>query len=59
MMQVFYLDIAYVYNGFKCFYVFLQVFQTHVLSVSSIFRYMLQMFHLNVSKVERVLHMLQ
>jgi hypothetical protein len=26
MMQVFYLDVVHVYNGFKCFQVFLQVF---------------------------------
>jgi sensor histidine kinase YesM len=38
---------------------FLQVFQMHVSSVSSAFRRMLQMFHLDVSKVDRVLHMLQ
>jgi hypothetical protein len=37
---------------FKCF---LQVFQKHVSSVSSVFSYMLQMFHLDVSKVDRVL----
>jgi hypothetical protein len=40
---------------FKCFKVFLQVFQTHVSSVSSGFKYMLQMFHLIVSKVDHVL----
>ena len=40
------------------FQVFLQVFQTHVSSVSSVFRCLLQIFHLNVSKVDRVLHML-
>ena len=37
----------------------MQVFQTHVLSVSSIFRRMLQVLYLDVSKVDRVLHMLQ
>jgi hypothetical protein len=44
---------------FKCFMCFSQVFQTHVLNVSFVFRRMLQMFHLNVAKVDRVLHMLQ
>ena len=43
---------------FKCFSgVFLQVFLKHVSSISSIFRRMLQVLHLNVSKVDRVLHM--
>ena len=61
MMQVFYLDVAYVYNGFKCFQVFLQVFQKHSLSVPSVFRSMLQsvVSNIDVSKVDRVLHMLQ
>jgi hypothetical protein len=44
---------------FKCFQVFLRVFQTHVSSVSSVFRRTFQMLHLDVSKVDRVLHMLQ
>jgi hypothetical protein len=34
--------------------VFFQVFQTHVSSVSYAFKHMLQMFHLDVSKTERV-----
>ena len=34
LLQVFYLDVAYVCNGFQ---VFLQVFQMHVLNVSSVF----------------------
>ena len=45
------------------FQVFLQVFQTHVLSVSSVFTCMLQIFHLDVIKTNRVLllgtHLLQ
>jgi hypothetical protein len=44
---------------FKCFMCFSQVFQTHVSNVSCVFRRMLQMFHLNIAKVDRVLHMLQ
>jgi hypothetical protein len=40
-------------------HVFLQVFQTYILSVSFIFKRMFQMLHLDVSKVDRVLHMLQ
>ena len=42
---------------FKCFQVFLQVFQMHVSSASSVFRRMLQVLHLNISKVDRVLHL--
>ena len=37
------------------FQVFLQVFQTLVSSVSSVFTCMLQMFHLDVIKTNRVL----
>jgi hypothetical protein len=33
LLQLFYLDVAYVYNGFKYFQVILQVFETHVSSV--------------------------
>jgi hypothetical protein len=33
-----------------------QVFQTHALNVSSVFRRMLQVLYLDVSKVDRVLH---
>jgi hypothetical protein len=52
-----YLDVAYVLQWFQVFFqVFLQVFQMHVSSVSSIFRHMLQMLHLDVSKVDQVLH---
>jgi hypothetical protein len=58
MMQVFYLNVAYVCNGFQVFFMcVLQVFQKHVLSVSSVFRRMLQVLHLDVSKVDRVLQM--
>jgi hypothetical protein len=55
MFQVFYLDVAYICNGytrvFWCFRYMLQVFQ--------LFGCMLQVFHLNVTKVDLVLHMLQ
>jgi hypothetical protein len=43
----------------SCFHVFLQVFQKHVLSVSFIFRHMLQVLHLDVSKIDQMLRMLQ
>jgi len=58
VLQVFYLDVAYVCNAFQVFFlVLLQVFQTHVSSVSTIFFCMLQVLHPDVSKVDRVLHM--
>jgi hypothetical protein len=52
--SVFHLDTAYVYNGFQ---VFLQVFQKHVSSVASVLFCMLQLLHMYVSKVNRMLHM--
>jgi hypothetical protein len=41
---------------FKCFKVFLQVFQMHVSSVLSVFFYILQVLYLDVLKINRVLH---
>jgi hypothetical protein len=46
------LDVAYVCSGF-------QVFSGVFVSVSYDFRCMLQVLHLDISKVVRVLHMLQ
>jgi hypothetical protein len=43
---------------FKCFKVFLRVFHTHVLSVLSVFGRMLQVLHLNISKIDLLVHML-
>jgi hypothetical protein len=46
---VFYLDVAYGLQLFSSvFHVFLQ-FQIHVSSISSVFRYMLQVLYLDVS----------
>ena len=42
---------------FKCFQVFLQVFRMYVSSISSAFRRMLQVLYLDVSKVDRLLHL--
>jgi hypothetical protein len=42
---------------FKCFQTFWQVFHMLVSSVSSVFFCMLQLLHLDVSKVDQVLHM--
>jgi hypothetical protein len=53
MMQVFYLDVAYAYNGFKCFCkCFRRMFQIFLF----VFRHILQLLHLDVSKLDRVLH---
>jgi hypothetical protein len=61
MLQMFYLDVVYVFamvfKYFSC--VCLQVFRTHILSVSSVFMHMLQVFHLNDSKVDGMSYMLQ
>jgi hypothetical protein len=59
MLQVYYLDIAYVFAiVFKCFPGdFLQVFLKLVSSVSSAFRYTMQVLHLDFLKVNRVLHL--
>jgi hypothetical protein len=49
---------AYGCNGFQVFSgVFFQVFQKHILSVSTAFRHMLQLLYLDVSKVDWVLHL--
>ena len=58
MLHVFYLDVAYGCNGFQvCFRCVFQVFHKHVSSVSTAFRRMLQPLYLDVSKVDRVLHL--
>ena len=47
MLHVFYSDVAYGCNGFQvCFRCVFQIFQKHVLSVSTTFRRMLQSFFL-------------
>ena len=58
MLHVFYLDVAYGCNGFHvCFRYVFQVFHKHVSNVSTAFRHMLQSLYLDVSKVDRVLHL--
>jgi hypothetical protein len=56
---MFYLDVAYILQLFQVFFfkVFLQVFLVHVSSVSSVFRRMLQVLYLDVSKIDQVLHL--
>jgi hypothetical protein len=56
--KCFYLDVAYVLQSFSSvFQVFLQVFQTYVSNVSFVFRLTLHLLHLDVSKLDRVLHL--
>jgi hypothetical protein len=58
MLQISNLDVAYVLQWFiSVSYVFLHVFQTHVSRVSSVFRRMLRVLCLDVSKVDLVLHL--
>jgi hypothetical protein len=49
--KCFILMFAYVYNGYTCVLKFLWC-------VCKCFRHMLQVFHLDIAKVDRVLHML-
>jgi hypothetical protein len=52
------LNVAYVLQLFSSvFFQLLQVFQTHVLNVSFVFRRMLQLLYLDVLKVNRVLYL--
>jgi hypothetical protein len=54
-LQVFHLDVAYIFIHMKYFQVFLQMFHTHVFGCFSCFVRMLQVFYLDVSKVDLVL----
>jgi hypothetical protein len=64
-LHMFYTYVAHILSGCcvcftwfsSGFQMFLQVFQMHVSSVSSTFRSMLQVLHLDISKVDRVLHL--
>jgi hypothetical protein len=63
--KCFYLDVAYACNDFQVFLSVLQVLQTYVASVShvcykcfSFFGCLLQVFRLDVAKVNQMLHML-
>jgi hypothetical protein len=56
MLHMFFNDISSVFRCFcKCFRRMFQVFQMHVSSVSSVFTRMLQMFHPDVLKINRML----
>jgi hypothetical protein len=50
MLQVFYLDVTYVCNGFPSV---LQVFQTHDANVSAVSYVCCKRFYLNISKIDR------
>jgi hypothetical protein len=56
-LQVFHLDVAYICNGFQVFLDILASVSYACLNVSSVFFCMLQLLHLNVLKVDQVLHM--
>jgi hypothetical protein len=59
-LQVLYLHVAYICNGFQVFFrCFASVLDVCCKCVSVVFGHMLQVFHLCVSKVNMVLHMLQ
>jgi hypothetical protein len=65
MLHTFHTYIVSILSGYcvqwfsSVFHMFLQVFQKYVLSVLFVFRRMLQVLYLNVSKIDRVLYMLQ
>ena len=57
-------SISFAYDKSKsrcciCCYGYIHMFQAYVLSVSSVFRIMLQVFHMDVSKIDMGEHMLQ
>jgi hypothetical protein len=56
MLHIFHTYVASVLSGLVSS-VFLQVFQMYVLSVSSAFIRMLQVLHLDVSQIDRTLHL--
>jgi hypothetical protein len=56
MLQVFHLDVASVLSG--CCNGYTRIFQAYVSSVLSVFSLMLQVFELNVSKINQEKHML-
>jgi hypothetical protein len=56
-LQMLHLDVAYACNDFQVFLeCLLQVFQTYVSCVSSVFFYILQLLHPDILKVDQVLH---
>jgi hypothetical protein len=67
MLQVFYMyvakvdpDVACVCYSFQVFFFgVLQLFQTYICKYFNYFGCMLQVFHLDIAKVDMVLHMLQ
>ena len=58
MLQVFYYDVACVYNGFKCCAGVFASVSDVCFKCFIVFRHMLQVLHFDVLKVDRVLHLL-
>jgi hypothetical protein len=57
MLQVFYLDVMYVYDGFQVFSdVFASVSNTYFKCFIGLFWYVLQVLHLDILKVNWMLH---
>jgi hypothetical protein len=57
-LQVFYLDVVYVFAMVSSvFQLFLQAYHMYVSSVSFALKRMLQVLHLNILKVDQVLHL--
>jgi hypothetical protein len=56
-LHVFYLNVAYDCNGFKCFYVFFSIVSEVCFKCFNCLQRMLQLLYLNVSKVDQVLHL--
>jgi hypothetical protein len=57
-LHVFYSGVVYGCNGFQvCFRCVFQVFHKHVLSISTVFRRMLQPLYFDVSKIDQMLHL--
>jgi hypothetical protein len=59
ILQMFYMDVAYAYNSFQMFSGVFASVSDVCCKCFSCFGCILQVFHLDVSKVDQVLHMLQ
>jgi hypothetical protein len=57
MLQVFYLDVIYVCNDFKCFLTIFASVSSACFKCFICLFYMLQVLHQNISKVDRILHL--
>jgi hypothetical protein len=57
MLQVFYLDVVYVCNSFKCFSGVFASVSDKYFKCFIVLRRMLQLLYLHISKLDRVLHL--